>query len=399
MSGLTRIPLPMLDPGQGQPEDKVKYDGENLLLLPPRSRTNVEVVSGSYDVTTGILTLNRADGSVVSVDGFLTVSNMGVGPTGPTGPQGKPGINGRNGKDGRRGDPGCQGPKGDVGQDGPVGPRGFPGQSGADGATGPTGPTGPKGDKGDDAGLPDVVVVGNNAYEDLYGASLKCWGRFTSTEEAFAQRILFPTAFKEDKPKAFFMQFMRSDSNVRHAIDITSITRGHVDLSVNIGRLPKMEDESIAAPTGWDFMWFIIGADEHTGNREVGSGGTGTGGTGTDGTGTGGTGTDGTGTGGTGTEGTGTGGTGTGGDDEVPTACTSEPIICQMYFFLFGRLPDEQGATFWLNTINSQGWDTKTLEGRNALEIAMRDAAKNDDCTRIGGTYDPITQSCNNWKY
>lgn len=259
---LTRVPLPMIDPGLANVKDRAVFDGEDIVMQPNDTDDDVlQIVGGTYDATTGVLELKRSDNSSLTISGFLTTGSMGVGPTGPTGPQGRPGSNGRNGKDGRRGDPGCIGPKGDMGQDGPAGPRGLAGQNGATGPTGPEGPMGPTGPAGKDAALPTLQVVGSSGVENLYDLSLKCWGRFTSTEEAFAQRILFPKAFTTDKPRVFMMQFMKSDSNIRNALDIVNITKGHVDLSVNMERLPKQADDSAVAATGWDFMWFVIGVD------------------------------------------------------------------------------------------------------------------------------------------
>jgi hypothetical protein len=79
------------------------------------------------------------------------------------------------------------------------------------------------------------------------------------------------------------------------------------------------------------------------------------------------------------------------------TACTHEPIICTMYDELFGRLPDDAGADYWLSVIQSNGWNTDTYGGQESLRTAMKNAAVGSDCTAIGGTYDPVTNSCNGW--
>lgn len=265
MSGLTRIPLPMIDPGAGVANDEVKFNGERLELQNPDDDTDVQVTEGVYDPETGTLTLRKADNSVLNIRGFLTKASVGVGPTGPTGPQGKPGINGRNGKDGRVGDQGCVGPKGDPGPAGPTGPAGPSGGIGTQGATGPTGPTGPMGPAGLDGKAPTFGVGEVDAYEYYENHSLKCWGRFTSEDAAVFQRVVFPEAFERDKPRVMLLQFIDPRSNVKNAVRVDRINKGNAELSVVASLLEQESDGTggtrPVAATGWDFYWFVIGSD------------------------------------------------------------------------------------------------------------------------------------------
>lgn len=266
MGGLTKIPLQLINPGVGEVNDEVKFNGESLELQDPDdSGQDVQLADGVYDSETGTLTLRKADNSVLLVRGFLTRSSVGVGPTGPTGPQGKPGVNGRNGKDGRVGDQGCVGPKGDPGPAGPTGPAGPSGTVGTLGATGPTGPVGPTGPAGRDGKTATFGVGEIDAYEYFEGSTLKCWGRFTSTEAAVFQRVVFPEAFEVDKPRVFLMQFIDPTSNVKNAVRVDRVNKGNAELSVVAAKLEQVSDgqggtQPVPA-TGWDFYWYVIGID------------------------------------------------------------------------------------------------------------------------------------------
>jgi hypothetical protein len=85
-----------------------------------------------------------------------------MGPEGPEGPRGPQGIAGENGEPGRDGSDGVQGPQGERGEPGPQGERGEKGDRGEQGergevgSQGPQGVRGPKGDKGEkgDQGIP-----------------------------------------------------------------------------------------------------------------------------------------------------------------------------------------------------------------------------------------------------
>lgn len=84
------------------------------------------VLSASVNQTTGILTLNMSDSTVIDAGNAR-------------GPAGAPGINGIDGLDGEPGPQGPAGPAGPQGSQGPVGPQGEAGPAGADGADGADG--------------------------------------------------------------------------------------------------------------------------------------------------------------------------------------------------------------------------------------------------------------------
>lgn len=75
-------------------------------------------------------------------------------------------------------------------------------------------------------------------------------------------------------------------------------------------------------------------------------------------------------------------------DTEVSEACRHAPIICQMYFELFGRLPDDAGAQFWLDHIENQNWDVTNQAHMFKLRRAMMLGAKGEDCSIIGGVFE-----------
>lgn len=141
---LTRTPLKMLD-AKGAPSSDVTFNGKEVVVEDLNDPNNRGIATGSYDDTTGTLTLNLQSGETIAISGFLTPSSAGRGATGPTGPQGLAGVNGVDGRDGEKGATGCQGAPGTPGRQGTIGPTG---PAGAIGPTGPTGPTGPKGDDG-----------------------------------------------------------------------------------------------------------------------------------------------------------------------------------------------------------------------------------------------------------
>lgn len=266
MGGLTRVPLQLIEPGSGQANDVVLFNGSRLELQDPDdNNADTQLVSGDYDVETGTLSLMKADRSTVLIRGLLTKGSIGVGPTGPTGPQGKPGVNGRNGKDGRRGDTGCVGPKGDPGPAGNTGPAGQAGGPGTLGATGPTGPTGGKGEAGRDGKSPTFGVSETGGHELFDGATLKCWGRLTTTSESLFQRIVFSEAFTVDTTRTAFLQFVDPASPIKNAVRIDKVNRGNMELSIDQSLLPQVPDGAggtkAAKATGWDLYWFVVGAD------------------------------------------------------------------------------------------------------------------------------------------
>lgn len=145
MQNLTRVPLQLVA-ARGQPDSSVRFNGADLTLIPETADENDHgVLGGSYDTTVGIMTLTLRNGSVLTLEGFPTVNDIGIGPAGPTGPSGRDGRDGLNGVDGERGIQGCRGPEGPRGRPGLVGPEGPQGPTGPKGMTGPTGPDGKDG--------------------------------------------------------------------------------------------------------------------------------------------------------------------------------------------------------------------------------------------------------------
>lgn len=141
---LTRTPLRMLD-AKGTPDSDVTFDGKEVVVKDLENSNKRGVRSGSYDDTTGTITLVLDSGDKLQITGFATSNSMGTGAVGPTGPKGDAGVNGIDGRDGETGPTGCQGPPGTPGRQGIIGPTG---PAGAIGPTGEVGPTGPKGDDG-----------------------------------------------------------------------------------------------------------------------------------------------------------------------------------------------------------------------------------------------------------
>lgn len=145
MQNLTRVPLQMVS-ARGQADSLVAFTGSQLILQKQTDDPNDHgILGGSYDATSGVLTLNLRNGSALVLEGFPTINSIGVGPAGPTGPAGRDGRDGLNGVDGDQGPQGCEGPEGPRGRQGPQGEEGPPGPTGPKGATGPTGPKGEDG--------------------------------------------------------------------------------------------------------------------------------------------------------------------------------------------------------------------------------------------------------------
>lgn len=265
--GLTKVPLELLDAGnRAREDDHLVVDSHGVGTRPADQDGDESIEVGTYDASTGTLTLRRTDGTLLVISGFLTQMNIGVGPTGPTGPQGKPGSNGRNGKDGRPGLMGCSGPKGDPGPMGPTGPAGPPGGPGGFGPTGPTGPMGPIGPAGVDGRTPEFGKTDNGAFELFTGSTIKQWGRFSApTSSALFQRVLFPKPFQTDGECVVILQFLNAASPVSNAVNVSKINRANFELTVDQNMLPQVPDGSggvMPVPaTGWDFYWFAIGAE------------------------------------------------------------------------------------------------------------------------------------------
>lgn len=258
---LTRTPLAMLDAPNAQVDQKVVYDGQRLVTRDLTSLSGNSTVTGCvYDPETGVLNIEQTDEfnntSVISVSGFATTSNIGVGPTGPTGPRGAQGDPGRNGKDGRPGIAGCVGPKGDAGQIGPTGPVGPTGPTGLSGPTGPTGPAGPAGGAGRDAPEP-VFAVENNQVREKLGKRILYYGRVTDNSPKLAIRTLFKESFTDSSQRALLIEFVDpANSNVAN-ICKKNLTKGYFEVTVDAADL--VTTSGTLPATGWDFWYFVIG--------------------------------------------------------------------------------------------------------------------------------------------
>lgn len=144
MVGLTKTPLSMLL-GKGSPGSDVTFDGKQVVVTEEQDINNSGVVTGNFDDATGTLTLILVNGQKITVSGFMTRNDIGVGPPGPPGAPGAKGADGLLGADGLQGPTGCQGPPGTPGA---TGPQGIPGVKGEQGAPGEKGEKGDKGDIG-----------------------------------------------------------------------------------------------------------------------------------------------------------------------------------------------------------------------------------------------------------
>lgn len=260
---LTRTPLAMVEAQNAIADQKVVFDGQRLVMRNLESLTGNTIVSGcEYDPETGILNIEQTDDEgntgVISVSGFMTNGNIGVGPTGPTGPKGNPGDPGRNGKDGRPGIAGCVGPKGDTGQIGPTGPVGPTGPAGTAGPTGPTGPKGETGAAGRDGPEPEFSVDANMVKEKL-GKRILYYGRIVDTTPKTVLRILFKEAFTDSSQRSLQITFADpSGSNVAGVAKYT-LTKGYFELTVDPAKLPKDSNGQPLPATGWDFWYTVIG--------------------------------------------------------------------------------------------------------------------------------------------
>lgn len=132
-------------------------DTSNIVSYSSDTATNGRIAELSFNKDKGCINLVKQDGSILTIDGFLTQNDYGVGPTGPRGDRGKDMPDGWDGEDGKEGCEGCKGLKGSAGEegmfasdgvDGPQGEAGVDGCEGTQGAQGPVGPAGRKGDEG-----------------------------------------------------------------------------------------------------------------------------------------------------------------------------------------------------------------------------------------------------------
>ena len=163
-----RVDLTMVNIGSALPLDRVVYDGKQLELMTYNEAVAPQLVSGTFDVDTGTLTLtmsvpNSTANSETTIDitGFLNKHNIGKGPPGPQGVNGTNGLDGRDGKDGQTGQIGNTGPRGTTGARGIQGPKGDTGAQGDVGGIGPPGPMGDQGPQGPVGATGSAGAVGN----------------------------------------------------------------------------------------------------------------------------------------------------------------------------------------------------------------------------------------------
>jgi hypothetical protein len=264
---LTKTPLDMLDPGpDASTNDELVFNGSTVEAQPPSSGSSADkfVNNASFDPETGILSLNMDDNSVINVNGFMTVGNIGVGPSGATGPSGIGGQKGKNGKDGRQGLPGCTGPKGDPGPLGAAGPIGPTGPRGLSGATGPQGPSGGSGANGVDGERPVYTPGTDGSSETITTGRIVQWGRFTDAISGQIKTLIYPESFTSaTRPKSMLMQWVNPASNVANKVRIDNMELGSATLSVIPSLLEEEPDGNGGTQpvvmSGWDFYWFLIG--------------------------------------------------------------------------------------------------------------------------------------------
>lgn len=259
---LTKVDPSMLDASETEQGSTIVSDGESADFL-GQDNADIKLVSGIFDTEAGTLSLVMSDDSRITVSGFMTSSNMGIGPTGPTGPQGKQGTNGVNGKDGKRGAEGCRGPKGDRGIKGDRGATGPTGPSGDTGPTGPAGDTGPTGPAGVDGKSPSISESETQGYEQFSQQSIKAWGvvRNAADEVLTTVRVDFEKPFtNDDGVRIALLQFVGT-SNVKNAVDVSEVDKTGFSVTVNSSQMPTDSGGSPLAKTGWSFNWLVVGTD------------------------------------------------------------------------------------------------------------------------------------------
>ena len=185
---LVKVKSSLISTGSSAASAILRAENSKLVISTAESTATAEITEGSYDETSGVMTLTFANGEAVSIKGFPTASDIPVGRQGGRGETGADGKDGRDGRDGSPGEAGCTGaegsdgaqgqpgkdgrdgnpgPQGERGITGPPGPDGNVGATGARGATGPTGatgatgPTGPTGAAGP-AGRVQIIVSATN---------------------------------------------------------------------------------------------------------------------------------------------------------------------------------------------------------------------------------------------
>lgn len=147
--GLTKPDVSLLR-SKGKQQEKL-YVQPDKSLESGRDESDLfaEVLSGTFDATSGTLTLFFADDRPeLVIKGFPNTTDVLEGKTGATGDEGEAGRDGRDGRDGEKGGQGCGGDVGATGSTGARGETGADGKRGETGATGNTGNTGATGATG-----------------------------------------------------------------------------------------------------------------------------------------------------------------------------------------------------------------------------------------------------------
>lgn len=132
----------------------------NIEFSAPTVNNSGRIIAAEFNDESGILTLMKADGTVMTIAGFLTQADFGVGAQGPRGVKGNDGLDGFDGDDGDDGDDGCSGAQGQNGK---------PGDPGPDGKDGDIGITGPIGEQGLDGLQGPVGKQGRIGHEGARG--------------------------------------------------------------------------------------------------------------------------------------------------------------------------------------------------------------------------------------
>lgn len=128
----------------------------------------LQIASVEFDKDSGVLSVVRKNGQILSVSGFTTLKALGTGPIGKTGPKGPKGMPGH---DGREGPDGYDGPVGPMGQTGPIGIAGADGNPGKHGRVGPEGPPGPQGAVGPEGPMGRLGHIGEPGYDGCTGVT------------------------------------------------------------------------------------------------------------------------------------------------------------------------------------------------------------------------------------
>jgi len=225
----------------------------------------------SYDQMTGTLTIRNSDGTVSTVSGFPTLSQIQAGQKGEPGADGAPGTPGADGRDGKDGEQGCPGRKGDRGRLGPTGPTGAVGPTGNTGPTGELGPTGPVGERGTDATIeeyvannvvdPDTNQVYMKSYDgynfDTDSGRIINMGRAHSRKERSTVNVVFAKPFV-NRLVSLSITFLNNTTNQAKTYKIYDLNMS--DGSWENAMLGGFVLQSTGTNTeDWDFYFTAIG--------------------------------------------------------------------------------------------------------------------------------------------